>query len=111
MLYLITFLIFAAAAGLTLGLVPILVKRGGAMAQANTAKFNLRYDAVLTEEQIKKVRKMMFVLPLLIGVAALLFAPADIRLVALLVGMGLGFIIPRFYLINLIPVGKRRFND
>ena len=111
MIYLALLLMFIAVGALVYGLTPILVNRGGAAAQANSAKFVLKYDAILTEDQIKKVRMMMIVLPVIFGTAAFLFAAPEGRLAFILAGMVLGFVIPRMYLGQLIAARKRRFND
>jgi len=110
-LIIMLFFIFAAMAALVLAVVPIIVQRGGMAAQANTAKFVAKYDAVLTEDQIKKTRRMMLLAPPILGMLAFLFAPADVRFGAILLGLTLGFVIPRVRLSQLTIQRKRKFSD
>lgn len=111
MIFLALFMMFGAATAFVLGLVPIVVRRGGAMAQSSSAKFALKYDAVLSDEQIKKTQRLMLGLPVFLALLAALFAPTDLRLAAVLGGAAIGFFASRIYLSGLISARKRKFND
>ncbi len=86
---------------------PLLVQRGGALSQSNAAKFVVKYDAVLTEDEIKKMRTLMFIAPVVLAIGGYMFAST----VGAVTGVILGFIVPRIRLNQLIARRKHRFQD
>lgn len=111
MIYLALFMIFAAMVIFTLGVVPALVHKGGTMAQTNTAKFVVKYEPVLTEEQLKKTQKMMLFVPVFFAGAGFLMAPDDFKLGGVIMGIFFGVLIPRIRLNMLIAQRKVKFDD
>ncbi|MBI4309730.1 MAG: type II secretion system F family protein [Candidatus Omnitrophica bacterium] len=111
MILIILLFVFAAVVALVLGLTPIVVSQGGALAQKNTAKFIAKYDPVLTDQQIKKMRSLILFVPAGLAVLAFLFSPPEWRLNVMILGVVLGLIIPRVQLNRMIALRKRRFND
>jgi tight adherence protein B len=111
MTFIILLLVFAAVAFAVYGFVPMAVSRSEELSQANAAKFVQKYDAVLSEDQIKKTRQMMFLGPVLLGAIGFFFAPEDMKLLGLIGGAVLGFILPRMRLNALIEARKSKFND
>ncbi len=111
MIFITLALIFATVVLLVLGALPLLIDRGGVLSQANAAKFVVKYDAVLTEDQIKKMQQLMLFLPLLMTALAILFASEEMRMIFVIAGLTLGFMIPRMRLNQLIAARKRKFYD
>ncbi len=104
-------LIFAGAVALILGLVPVLVNRGGQLSQQNAAQFVQKYDAVLSDDQIKKAKQWVLITPIILGLLGFMFAPEGMRMQGLIIGLVLGFVVPRIRLNSLIGLRKRKFND
>lgn len=89
--------------------VPIIMARMAVAGQKSQAKFVIKYDAVLTEDQMKKTQKMILYVPILLGGLAYYFAPPDMKPVGIVVGVVLGFIVPRVQLSFLIAKRKSMF--
>lgn len=111
MIFILMFLVFTCFCLLMLGVIPIAIEQSSAYSKKNAAKFSMKYDAVLTDEQIKKTRMMMILVPVGLAVVSFLFAPPDARLAAIVGGLVLGFLIPRVQLNRLIEQRKNKFQD
>lgn len=95
--------------GIVLLLVPIMMEKAATMNQQSQAKFVVKYDAVLSEDQMKKSQRMVLYVPVVLGGLAIFFAPPDMKLVGVVVGVVVGVIIPRVHLSFLIGKRKRMF--
>jgi tight adherence protein B len=111
LIFLALILVFVAIATFAMGIIPVVVRRGELMAQKNTAKFNVKYEAVLTEDQLKKTQQLMLTVPFGLAVLAVIFASPENRPMALLFGVILGVIIPRVRLGMLISKRQTKFDD
>ena len=111
MIFILMFLIFTCFVLLVLGVIPIAVERSNVFSQKSAAKFSMKYDAVLTDEQIKKTRLMMLIVPAGLAGVSFLFAPDDIKSASIVGGLVLGFLIPRLQLNQLIAKRKSKFQD
>lgn len=88
-----------------------MMKRATTMNQKSQAQFAVKYDAVLSDDQIKKSQRMVLYVPLFLGALAIFFAPPDMKLVGVVVGVVVGVIIPRTHLSFLIGKRKRMFSN
>lgn len=111
MLFILMFLIFTSFALLVFGAVPLAVEKASAYSQKSASKFSLKYDAVLTEEQIKRTRITMLGMPLVLAVLAMIFSSEETRGMYIVGGLVLGFLLPRIQLNQLIAKRKSRFQD
>ncbi len=111
MIFVILLLFFAAATLLIMGLVPVMVNRGGMLVQANAANLAMKYDAVLNDEQVKKMQKMVVLGPIVLAVAGFLLAPPELRLGGIILGVVLGVMLPRMRLKGLMTNRKKKFDD
>ncbi len=101
--------IFLSVMGIVLIIVPVLINKAEAANQKSQAKFVVKYDAVLSEDQMKKSQRMVLYVPLFLGGLAIFFAPPDMKVVGVIVGVVAGVIIPRVHLSFLIGKRKRMF--
>ena len=111
MFFIALFFIFLAVLIGVLVIVPFMVTRAEAMSQKSQAQFAVKYDAVLSEDQMKKTQKLLLYVPLFLGAAAIIFAPADMKMAGIIVGIVVGIIIPRLQLSMLISKRKRIFGN
>lgn len=111
MFFIALFFIFLAVLIGVLVIVPFMVARAEAMSQKSQAQFAVKYDAVLSEDQMKKTQKLLLYVPLFLGAAAIIFAPADMKMAGIIVGIVVGIIIPRLQLSMLISKRKRIFGN
>jgi len=101
--------IFVAVMMIVLFVVPIFMQRASEISQKKQAQFAVKYDAVLTEDQMKKSQSMVIYVPLLLAGLAVYFAPSDMKIPGLVVGIIAGVIAPRMHLSFLIGKRKRMF--
>ncbi len=111
MLFIALLLMFAAMATFVISVVPVVVGRGSLALKQNTARFVYKYEAVLTDEQIKKMQKMFLLVPVLLIVLTILYAPPELKIGAFVAAVVFGILIPRLYLSFLIKQRKRKFDD
>ncbi len=111
MLTLVFFLLFACVALIWYIIVPIIVERTSSINQLQTQNMLAKYDTYLQDEQIKRARQLTLFGPILLGLAGFLLFPEQARLVGVVVGVVLGYAIPRFYVNKLIVDRKSKFND
>jgi tight adherence protein B len=105
------FLIFASIALLGTTLVPQLVERSNQMNKDQAQSVVGRVDRYLREEDIKKMYQLALLGPIILGVAGAILFPDGRKFIGLIVGMVLGYLLPRFYVGRLITVRKQKFND
>jgi tight adherence protein B len=70
-----------------------------------------RIDRYLAEGEIKKMYQLIFLGPIVLGIAGFLFFPAGKQLIGLIIGVVFGYLLPRMYIGHLIAVRKQKFND
>lgn len=102
--------IFVSVMVIVLIVVPFAMARATVMNQKKQAQFAVKYDAVLSEDQIKKSQRMILYVPLILGGLAIYFAPPNIKLAGVVIGIVLGVIFPRMHLSFLISQRKRKFD-
>ena len=68
-------------------------------------------DPFLQDADIKKAYQMTILGPIVFAAAGFLAFPPDLRVAGIVVGVVLGFIIPRMYVQKLVAQRKRKFND
>ena len=90
-------------------IVPIISTRAATMTQKSQAQFAVKYDAVLSEDQIKKSQRMILYVPVFIVLLAIFFAPADLKIPAIVGGIVAGVVLPRMHLSYLISKRKTKF--
>lgn len=105
------FLLFVCIAVLWYLAIPLIVERTTSINQQQTQQMLNKFDTYLQDEQIKRARQLMLFGPLLLGVGGLILFPEQFRPIGLVVGLILGYAIPRFYVNKLISDRKAKFND
>lgn len=111
MLVLSLLLIFVCVAVLGCTAVPILVERGSQINKDHAYAVIGRVDQYMKEEDIKKMYQWTILSPVLMGIAGLIFFPERDKLIGLIVGLLMGFVLPRLYVTQLIAARKQKFND
>lgn len=105
------FLIFACVALAWYMVVPIIVDRTSTINQLQTQNMLAKYDTYLQDEQIKRARQLTLFGPVILGLAGFILFPEVAKIIGVIVGVILGYAIPRFYVNKLISDRKSKFND
>jgi tight adherence protein B len=111
MLILALFLLFISIVLLSNFLVPALVAKYGQINKDQAQVVVAKVDRYLREEEIKKMYRLIFLGPIVLGIAGLVLFPAGRQWIGLIVGVVFGYILPRMYVDRLITVRKQKFND
>jgi tight adherence protein B len=105
------FLIFVSIAVLSGALLPGLVAKSGQL-NKDQARFVVgRVDRYLQEEEIKKMYQLTLLGPIVLGLAGVILFPEGKRLIGFIIGVFLGYLLPRMYVGWLIKQRKQKFND
>jgi tight adherence protein B len=104
-------LIFISVALLGSTFVPALVTKSSQINKDQAQAAVGRIDRYLAEEEIKKMYQLIFLGPIVLGIAGVILFPEGRRLIGLIVGVFFGYLLPRMYIGHLIAVRKRKFND
>jgi len=111
MLIFILLLIFISIALLSSTFVPLLVTKTGQISQDQAQAAVGRIDRYLNEADIKKMYQLIFLGPVVMGIAGFLLFPEGKNLIGLIIGVVFGYLLPRMYIGHLISVRKQKFND
>ncbi len=111
MLTLILFLIFACVTLVWYVVVPLLVTKTDQLNQRQTQNLLTEVNTYLQDDQIQRARQLMLFGPILLGAAGFILFPEIARFAGLIVGVVLGYAIPRFYVNKLIADRKSKFGD
>lgn len=111
MLTIILFLIFACVALVWYVAVPLIVEKAGQINQQQTQNLLTKVDTYLQDDQIKRARQLMLLGPILLGAMGFILFPEVARIAGVIVGVILGYAIPRFYVNKLIADRKSKFSD
>ena len=111
MLTVILLMIFIAVALLFHVTMPFIVARTTKVSQQQTQTMLNKFDTYLQDDQIKRARQLMLFGPIMLGLAGLILFPDEARPIGLVVGLFLGFAIPKMYVNKLIADRKAKFND
>ena len=104
-------LIFISITLLGVTLVPIVVTKSGQINKDQAQAAVGKIDRYLAESEIKKMYQLVFLGPVVLGVAGFLFFPAGRQLIGLIIGVVFGYLMPRMYIGHLMSVRKQKFND
>jgi len=105
------FLIFVSITILSITLVPTLVAKSRQISQDQAQTVVNRVDRYLREEELKKMYQLVYLGPVVLGIAGGIFFPEGRRWIGVLVGAFFGYLLPRMYVGRLIAVRKQKFND
>ena len=111
MLLLILLLIFICVALLSYTAVPIMVARGRQISQNQAQSVVGKIDSYMKEEDIKKMYQWTILSPVVMSIAGLLFFPEGKKAIGVIVGLVLGWVLPRIYVGRLLAVRKQKFSD
>ena len=106
----ISMLTFAAASLFSYFGVPFLVTTYVELNKKRAAKFAAKMDRTMMQDDIKRVAPLYVVGPVLLGVIAFLFLPSELQLIGVVIGFGLGFMVPQFYAKMIISKRTEQFN-
>ena len=104
-------LIFISVALLGSFFVPVLVAKSSQINKDQAQATVGRIDRYLAEEEIKKMYRLVFLGPIVLGIAGVILFPEGRKLIGFIVGVFFGYLLPRMYIGRLIAVRKRKFND
>jgi len=105
------FLIFVSISLLGATFVPILVEKSNQMNKDQAQAVVGRVDRYMKEEELKKMYQMILLGPIVIGIAGFIFFPDDKKFLGLIIGVVIGYLLPRMYVGKLITARKQKFND
>jgi tight adherence protein B len=105
------FLLFVSVSLLGGTFVPLLVTKSSQMNKDQAQAAVGRVDRFLKEEDIKKMYQWTLWGPVALAAIGAIFFPEGRRLIGLIIGAVLGYIIPRMYIGRLITARKQKFND
>jgi tight adherence protein B len=104
-------LIFISIVLLGSTFVPALVAKSSQLNKDQAQAIVGRIDRYLAEEEIKKMYQLVFLGPIVLGIAGAILFPEGRKFIGLIVGVFFGYLLPRMYIGRLIAVRKRKFND
>jgi tight adherence protein B len=68
-------------------------------------------DRYMSEAEIKKMYQLTILGPIVLGIAGFIFFPDERRFAGLIIGVVIGYILPRMYVSRLITMRKQKFDD
>ena len=104
------FLCFICVGVLAYILVPLAIARIKEAHEQQAKELVLKADTYLQDKDLQKVYRFQLAAPAVFGLAGLFFAPAPLRIGAMLAGVVLGFVVPRLYVQKLIGDRRKKFN-
>jgi len=111
MLILCLFLIFACVALLCATVVPAVVTRSSQMNVDQAQAVVGKVDRYLREEELKKMYQLILLGPFVLSIVMALLFPEGKRWIGFIMGIFLGYLLPRMYVNRLITIRKQKFND
>jgi len=111
MLIISLFLLFLSIVLLVIFLGPIVLAKSGQMNKDQAQSVVGRVDRYMREDELKKMYQLALLCPIALGAAGFFFFPEGRNLVGLIIGVVLGYIVPRMYVGRLISIRKNKFND
>ena len=104
-------LIFISITLLAYFLVPILVAKSKEISEAQAQQTVGQVDRFLDDKEVQRMYRLFLVFPIGLGLAAAFFLRPDQKLIGVVFGVIIGFILPRMYVGHMIRVRKEKFND
>ena len=111
MLIFCLFLLFVSITLLGITFVPVFVTKSSQMNKNQAQAVVGQMDRYMQEEEIKKLYQLTILCPIILSMAGFLFFPEGKKLIGLIVGVFLGYLLPRMYVGRLITMRKQKFND
>lgn len=102
---------FLSVAALSYAAVPLIFRQTVALNKGRAESFARKMDRVLLEDEVKKVSTFYVLGPFVLGLAGVILFSGPMRLVATLVGIGVGFLFPKMYANILVQKRKAKFED
>lgn len=109
MKFLALFLLFASVSSFIFFFLPDFLEILKRFNERRAEKLTRKMDDMFVRVKKKNTAMLYAVAPFILGFAGFLFAPVELRLVAVLAGIVLGFIFPSFYIRFLASQRKRKF--
>ena len=105
------FLCFICVGMLAYIIIPLALAKTKEVHEQQAKELVLKADTYLQDKDLQKAYRLQLAAPVVFGLAGLIFAPAPLRVGAMLAGVVLGFVVPRLYVQKLIGDRRRKFND
>jgi len=104
-------LLFISIVLLSNTFVPILISKSNQMNKDQAQSIVGKVDRYLQEEEIKKMYQLTLFGPIVLGGVGFLLFPQGKQLIGLIMGVVVGYMLPRMYVGRLISIRKQKFND
>ena len=111
MLILCLLLIFTSVVLLGSTFVPVLVERSNQMNKDQAQSVVARVDRYMSEEDIKNMYRLILLGPIVLGIGLFVVFPEGRKIIGLIIGVVVGYLLPRMWVSRLIQVRKTKFND
>ena len=111
MIVVILLLVFAAVTILGLIFMPMMANRGEQIARTNAAQFVAKYDAVLTNNELKFIQKTIVLAPIALAAAGFILFPPHMQMATMFIGVIIGILAPRIRLNQILAQRKSKFLD
>jgi len=111
MLIFCLFLIYISIAILAHYFGPALLEKSAQLSKEQAKGVVGQVDRYMEDKDVKLMYQITMAAPIALGLAALFFLPSDRRMIGLVAGVILGFLLPRMYVSHMIRVRKEKFND
>ncbi len=111
MIFAVLIMVFVGAILLAYGIIPLVLERLQKINEERTEKTLNKADAYLADVDMERTRRLGIILPIILGIAGAIFFPEKVKLVGVILGIALGFIIPQMHISKLINDRRRKFND
>ncbi|MFA5088656.1 MAG: type II secretion system F family protein [Candidatus Omnitrophota bacterium] len=105
------FVIFCAVALVAYALIPSLYASAAGLASKREKKLVHRMERLVPRAEIKKRARILVLSPLVLAAGFYLFFPAELRFFGIVLGVGLGLVLPSFYTKYLINRNRSRFDN
>lgn len=90
---------------------PIVYTQAGELNKKRNQQFLRQMDRTLQEDDVQKAYRIYAIAPIGLCAAGVIFAPPELRLIAGIVGVVGGLIVPRIWISGIIKKRRVKFND
>lgn len=111
MLLIILFLCFVTVGIVTFLVVPILYARLSVINEKRQQKFTADMEQILSRREAKKKVQLLILAPLAFAGISFVFAPDEMKVIGVIVGVFVGFIFPGIYIKFLTQKTQDKFGD
>lgn len=110
-MFLPIFLVFLTIMFLAYAVFPIVFQRTATIAERRQSKYSYQLERIMPKSQVKRLTNVYLIAPIVLPAVLFFVFPEQIRLVGVILGLIIGFIIPNSYTRYVITNTRNKFQD